>query len=346
MGAVGLQGDADLLAATRRGNAAAYGALYERHAPAARILARRLVRDPVEAETAVAETFTALLLLVRDGGGPREAFRPWLLAALRRTVRDRGRGKRGPGRRTPPADPAPTGPERAPMARVFFSLPERWRLVLWHTGAERAGPAEVAPLLGLAPDGAAALARTAREGLRQAYIRARLGGDLRIGCRPALRKMPAHLRGDLERRAATALEEHMDGCAGCHGVFLELADVGRTLRRAVGPLVAGPAFPAYLAGLERARGVRGRFRRWRVPGSWWRPLAAVAAVVALTATATLAAALTVASAGGPPVSPSGSPPSGEPFPSPGAPSPASPADRCATGPPARTPGAGSGPSRP
>ncbi|WP_433540754.1 RNA polymerase sigma factor [Streptosporangium sandarakinum] len=98
MSAVGPQGDADLLAATRGGNAAAYGTLYERHATAARILARRLVRDPVEAETAVAETFTALLLLVRDGGGPREAFRPWLLAALRRTIRDRGRGERRPGR--------------------------------------------------------------------------------------------------------------------------------------------------------------------------------------------------------------------------------------------------------
>ncbi|MFF0243811.1 sigma factor [Streptosporangium sandarakinum] len=331
MSAVGPQGDADLLAATRGGNAAAYGTLYERHATAARILARRLVRDPVEAETAVAETFTALLLLVRDGGGPREAFRPWLLAALRRTIRDRGRGERRPGRGTFPADPALAGPERAPMARVFFSLPERWRLVLWHTGAERAGPAEIAPLLGLTPDGAAALARTAREGLRQAYIRTRLAGDLRIGCRPTLRKMAAHLRGDLDRRAVAALEEHMDGCAGCHAAFLELADVGRALRRAVGPLVAGPAFPAYLTGLERARGVRGRLRRWRVSGSWWRPLTAVAATVALAATVTLAAALTVASAGESPGPRSG-------FPPPGTPSPPSPADRCTGDTSARTPG--------
>ncbi|MDP9863720.1 MULTISPECIES: RNA polymerase sigma factor [Streptosporangium] len=317
------QGDAELLAEARHGDAAAYGRLHGRHAPAARILALRLVGGPAEAEEAVVETFAGILGLLRRGGGPREAFRPYLLTALRRTVHDRppvegGQAATGEMEAPDPdaftegtgapepdasfAGPAPTGPARSPAVRAYRSLPERWQLVLWHTGVEGATAAEVAPLLGLTAGGAAALARTARAGWRQAYLRARLAGVPRPGCRPVLGGMDAYVRGALARRESRALDGHMDDCTGCHEAFLELTDVDRSLRATVGPLVAGPALAGYLAALGGvgAAGTSGPPGRWRpAPTARRRAVAAGAAA----GTVTLAAALALVSARGPQAAP-------------------------------------------
>ena len=56
------------------------------------------------------------------------------------------------------------------MVQAFLSLPERWRAVLWHTEIEEISPAEVAPLFGLSLTGVTAVRRSARDGLRQAYL--------------------------------------------------------------------------------------------------------------------------------------------------------------------------------
>ena len=66
-------------------------------------------------------------------------------------------------------------------ARAFHRLPERWQTVLWHTEVEQESPAEVAPLLGLTPNGVAALAYRAREGLRQAYLQEHLANGVGPG---------------------------------------------------------------------------------------------------------------------------------------------------------------------
>jgi len=86
--------DADLITASRSGDAAAYDTLYRRHAPAARTLARQLVRGQAEADDVVAETFAKILDLLRRGGGPEGAFRPYLLTAVRRAAYDRHRAER------------------------------------------------------------------------------------------------------------------------------------------------------------------------------------------------------------------------------------------------------------
>ncbi|WP_156056188.1 zf-HC2 domain-containing protein [Streptosporangium roseum] len=333
MSAKTVQGDAELLTETRHGNTVAYGVLCERHAPAARILAHRIVDGPAEAEEAVAETFAGILHLLRRGGGPREAFRPCLLTALRRTVHDRSQGRRGrvtageaeaPGPWSPFVDPALSGLERSPAARAFLSLPERWQLVLWHAGVERAGPAEIAPLLGMTAGGVTALTHVAREGWRQACLRAHLAGTPRQGCRPVLGMLGVYVRGGLARRESRPLDEHMDGCAGCHDAFLELADVNQSLRVIVGPLIVGPALPGYLAALDGAgvTGAAGPFGRWgRAPASRRRAVAAGAAVGAVSLAAALATVLmpvlTPVSTREPQVPPAA------PVPEPGAPAPAS-----------------------
>ncbi|RVX46350.1 RNA polymerase sigma factor (sigma-70 family) [Nonomuraea polychroma] len=252
--------DAQLLQAVREGKADALGQLYERHVAAARALARQLVKGS-EVEDVVAEAFTKILDLVGRGGGPESGFRTYLLTVVRRTVHDRSRIAGGrlstdgiedydPG--LPFVDPALVGLEKSLIAKAYLSLPERWRAVLWHTEVERIKPGEVAALLGLSPNGVAALAYRAREGLRQAYLQLHASTQPQRECRPVLGKMSAYVRGGLTRRDTKAVDEHVTGCEECHGVLLELADVNRGLRVIVGPLIAGPVFGGYAAALAKS----------------------------------------------------------------------------------------------
>jgi len=61
---------------------------------AAHGLARQLVRNRSEADDVVAETFAKILDLLHRGGGPDDAFRPYLLTAVRRAAYDRHRAER------------------------------------------------------------------------------------------------------------------------------------------------------------------------------------------------------------------------------------------------------------
>ncbi len=254
--------DADLIAAGRTGDATAYDTLYRRHATAARSVARQLMRGQAEADDVVAETFAKILDLLRRGGGPEGAFRPYLLTAVRRAAYDRHRAERrqvvtdemeafDPG--VPFADPAVADLERTMIARAFASLPERWQAVLWHTEIEGARPAEVATLLGLTANGVAALAYRAREGLRQAYLQMHLSGAARDGCRPVASKLGAYVRGGLARRDSVAVAGHLDQCVDCRRIFAELDDVNVALKAIVAPVVLGPAAAAYLASAWRPR---------------------------------------------------------------------------------------------
>src|SRR5579875_81316 len=252
--------DADLIRASRSGDTAAYGRLYERHVGAARALATRLMRGPAEVDDVVAEAFARVLDLLHRGGGPEDAFRPYLLTAVRRVAYDRFRAESrqvvsgemeafDPGQ--PFVDPAVAGLERSLIARAFLSLPERWRAVLWHTEIEGAKPADVAPLLGLTANGVAALAYRAREGLRQAYLQMHLSGVTRQECRPVVDKLGAFVRGGLSAREAKVVSDHLDGCSDCRAVYAELADVNVGLRGIVAPIFLGPAAAAYAATLAK-----------------------------------------------------------------------------------------------
>src|ERR1700679_246408 len=130
--------DAELIAASR----SAYSALYERHAAAARCLARQLVHGRAESDDLVSEAFARVLGRLRRGGGPDSAFRPYLLTTVRRVAYDRfkAEGKvvvsgemEAFDSGVPFTDPAVADLERTMIVRAFASLPERWRTVLWHT---------------------------------------------------------------------------------------------------------------------------------------------------------------------------------------------------------------------
>ncbi|TNC20836.1 sigma-70 family RNA polymerase sigma factor [Amycolatopsis alkalitolerans] len=257
--------DAELIAAVRSGNLAAYGTLYERHVGAAYNLARQLARSKAESDDLVSDAFAKVLDTLRAGKGPDTAFRAYLLTALRHTAYDKTRkdkrldlnddmttlsgagGAATEALTVPFSDTAVAGLERTMAAKAYARLPERWQAVLWHTEIEGQTPAEVAPLLGLTPNGVSALAYRAREGLRQAYLQVHLAETSTERCRATADRLGAWTRDGLSKRERAQVETHLDECDRCRALAAELADVNGALRAVVAPIVLGGAVFAYLA---------------------------------------------------------------------------------------------------
>jgi DNA-directed RNA polymerase specialized sigma24 family protein len=220
--------DAELLNAIRSGDLGAFDLLRARHETAARSLAGNLEADPAAAADLVARAFDRVLEAIRRGGGPTDAFRPYLLTAIRRAALDAGGGESTgiPADEQQIADPGqlladPTAADLAdsPVVAAFLALPERWRAVLWHTEIEGATPAEAASVLGLPAPGVAELADRARDGLAREY---------------------------LQLQKAAGGGEHAD-----------LGDVGAALRSTVAPVILGETATAYLAGLAHPAAAAG-----------------------------------------------------------------------------------------
>jgi RNA polymerase sigma factor (sigma-70 family) len=205
-----------------------------------------------------------VLAALRGGNGPAEAFRPYLLSAVRNAFYDNARRsmREQPVDELAPmapwvpfVDPAAAADERRIIATAFQDLPERWQLVLWHTEVEGEQPADIAPLLGISANAVAALAYRAREGLRERYLRAHIGSAVDAECRPTVSRLPAYARNRLSRAEAARVRRHLDGCARCQLLFSDLADVNSRLGTLLGPIVLGGAATAYLAARGTADGV-------------------------------------------------------------------------------------------
>lgn len=257
--------DPELIAATRGGDTTAYAVLYERHVHAARRLARILSRDPAGADDLVSETFAKLLHTFREGGGPDLAFRPYMLQTLRNTFYDRVRRdkkveftddltKHDSGEIY--VDPAVEGQERRYAALAFGKLPERWRMVLWHTEVEEDSPAKIATMLGMTPNGVSALAYRAREKLRQNYLSEHAADSPREECRWTVDRLGARVRGKLGDREVSKVDDHLDSCVTCNLLFAELTELNSGLRGVVaGVFLGGAAAPYLAAGAVSAAGI-------------------------------------------------------------------------------------------
>jgi DNA-directed RNA polymerase specialized sigma24 family protein len=232
--------DAKLLNLVRAGETGAFEILRQRHEQAARRLARELVGSAAEVDQLVAQTFAQVLDVTTIGGGPTDAFRPYLLTALRLACDDCS------------AAEASDVPEEKPlMAAAFFALPESWIAVLWHTEIESASSAEVAPLLGLSPDGVAALRRRAREGLRQSYLHLHSSRVGRAECKPVADQLGAFVRDPAPGPESALVTEHLSQCDDCRALYADLADVNLALRTLVAPVILGRAAAPYLSGAPR-----------------------------------------------------------------------------------------------
>jgi DNA-directed RNA polymerase specialized sigma24 family protein len=247
--------DAVLLFLLRDGDTRAFEVLRERHRQAARRLALCLV--PAEqADGVVAEAFDRVLDVTLRGDGPADAFRPYLLAALRRVSHAQAGAQHPdldadagepPDLGEPLIDPAVAGLETSLIVRAFRALPARWIAVLWHIEIEDTNPAELTEILGLAPGEAATLRRRARIALRQAYLDIYLDQDARPECQPVARQLAVFATEPASGRNAPAVAEHLTGCRDCDGVAAELDDIEATLRAWVAPVFLGSAAESYLS---------------------------------------------------------------------------------------------------
>jgi RNA polymerase sigma factor (sigma-70 family) len=256
-----LRSDADLIAAARSGDAEAYGVLYQRHSAAADRLARQIVKHPADVDDVVAETFARVLHALKRGLGPAQAFRPYLLTAVRRVAIDLLRGQRKqipteeadlPDPGEPFSDPVIADLDRSIVARAFTSLPERWSAVLWHTEVEESKPAEVAELLGISANGVSALSYRAREGLKQAYLQLHMSDHTDANCKPIATKLGGYVRGRLSRRTSREVEKHLRNCAECTAAYADLSAINHSLRGALAPVMLGSGAAGYLAATHSA----------------------------------------------------------------------------------------------
>mgnify|MGYP003886376071 CR=1 FL=1 len=247
-----ISSDADLLAAVRGGDSSAFAELYERHAPAARKVARQYASSDADAEDITSDAFAKVFSVVQGGGGPEEAFRAYLFTVVRRLAYATAQGTQrvqvtdevatfesafGPAGSV--EEPALEGFERSVVARAYNSLPERWQAVLWYTEVEGLSAAEIAPLLGLTANGVSALSYRAREGLREAYLQSHLATAPGARCEAVAGKLGSYVRGGLSNRDTSAVESHLEGCTACQALVAELSDVNHGMRAIVAPLVLG-----------------------------------------------------------------------------------------------------------
>lgn len=237
--------------------------LWREHVADARRLAL-LLAGPNDADELVAEAFARVLTRLRAGRGPTTSFRAYLHVTIRNTHRDRQRrgaelpvsdqpwlldqehepdeadesaGSDGSG-----TDPGIADTERA--ARAFASLPDAWQQVLWHVEVEGRRPRELVGVLGLRARAVSSLAHRAREGLRTAYL------DQHVvepgpteECGWIRSRLGQYVRDQASRRTERRIARHLETCADCVAVSLQVEQANRRLAALLGPAVLLGALP-------------------------------------------------------------------------------------------------------
>ena len=260
----------------RGGDQAAYGELFERHRDAATRLARQIAGSS-DADDLVSEAFIKVLSVLSNGGGPDLAFRAYLLTAVRRLHVDKIR-------RTVEGDARPTSSSRStrvcrsptlPCRSSRTSPPRRPSRHCPSAGSSSCGTSRSrgrslprSPCCsGMSANSVSALAYRAREGLRQAYLQMHMADTAAEECRWVTERLGARVRNGLSRRDTVKVDEHLDECARCAAVYLELSEVNSNLAGILGADPAGRC-GLRLPGLGRL-GVAGR-RSVAVPGATLR----------------------------------------------------------------------------
>lgn len=217
------------------------GEVFARHHPAVLAYARTCCRDAATAHDLAAEAFARTYRSVVSGAGPQHAWRAYLLTCVRRTAVDWARE----GARTQLSDdfeswadtlPAGHDAEGAVLAaeevslvlRAYRSLPERWQAVLWHSVVEHEAADATARRLGITAGGVGSLVARAREGLREAYLRAHLDQTASEECRHFGALIATSVRRP-DKRVARDLDRHLRSCADCARASRDLRDLNGRL---------------------------------------------------------------------------------------------------------------------
>lgn len=239
-----IYGDAALAALVRSGDEAAFAELWRRHSRAGTTAAVQF-SSIADADDLVSEAYLRILRAMQQGGGPHDAFRPYLYSTIRNIALDwRAKLPSVSLEVTPELegeeDPQFTAIERSVTVRAYRTLPQRWQAVLWYLDVEGMAPAETSVLLGLSPNATSALAVRAREGLKNAWLQAHVNDrNVPEACRWSTARMGQYARGTLTRRARERFEEHLDGCERCTALVAELGSLRGSLAALLLPATLG-----------------------------------------------------------------------------------------------------------
>lgn len=239
------ESDERLIRRVRGGDGQAFGELYRRHRTVAASTARWLLRSPSEADDVVSDAFAGVLSAIRNGNGPVDNFRSYLLAAVRNGCRLRHRNAASNEDRCLDVGGSPMleDPERYveanTVARAFASLNPRWQEALWLTEVEQRTAAEVGQQLHLAPNAIAALNHRARQALATAYLAEHVSAASDETCRRHAPELAAYVRGQLTAAQHESVEGHLDECSHCRQAITELRDLNTRLRT-LAPITAAP----------------------------------------------------------------------------------------------------------
>lgn len=250
--------DAQIVEAVRGGDIGDFALLWRRHVDAAR-RAARAISPSSDPDDLVSEAFASILRVTKAGGGPSDAFRPYLLATLRNTA---ARWSRGSGLVSievvserdlahEGSDPIERISERSSVAAVFGKLSARHRTLLWYLEVEGMKPRELAPLLGITPNAVSALALRARDSFRRAWLEAHIHDPSRAeDCRWFCQRVVAQRERPVRGEDAKRFRGHMSTCRGCQLVAAEIDTVSQRLRS----ILPVAMFGSLAAGLYAADG--------------------------------------------------------------------------------------------
>ncbi|TDE88585.1 sigma-70 family RNA polymerase sigma factor [Occultella glacieicola] len=245
------ESDETLLDEVRAGHVAVFAVLYDRYRDQAVRSARRNGAGE-HAEDVVQDAFIGVLRAIRSGGGPTQAFAPYLFGALRNVAIDRSRrvgeipvddldDVAGVVEPMVVADASDDVLDRGIVTDAFKSLPARWQQVLWLTEVEGYGPAALSEEMGIKPTAVAVLASRARSGFRSAWLQAHVGAgrrtDLPEECARVVPKLGDYETGRLTARRKLAVQNHLQGCVDCSAVALELTAVSEKFGAVLVPVV-------------------------------------------------------------------------------------------------------------
>ncbi|PWK64265.1 RNA polymerase sigma factor (sigma-70 family) [Streptomyces sp. CG 926] len=215
--------------------------VFARHHPSVLAYARTCCRDVSTAQDLAAEAFARTYRAISWGAGPEYAWRPYLLTCVRRLAatwaRDAARtrlsddfeewaAQLSDGQDT--EDAVFSAEEGSLVLHAYRSLPERWQAVLWHSVVEHEPAAETAARLGISAGGVGSLVSRAREGLREAYLRAHLDQSASDECKHYGGQIAARLRRP-STRLTRDLGRHLKGCDDCARAERDLRDVNGRL---------------------------------------------------------------------------------------------------------------------
>jgi RNA polymerase sigma factor (sigma-70 family) len=307
----------ELLRRCRSGDRGAFEVLFTRHRAGGLRMAIATARS-VDPDDVVAEAFARVWSSLRSGGGPEQAFGPYLRTTVRNVAitmatrsredaTDSDRLEYGLTRSTQPDGDGFSSmiAEHEVVAKAFNSLPERWRSVLWAVEVEGRRASELSQDLGVSANSVSALTMRARDALSEAWLQQHVDRhDTGPECRWVLDHAGSFVRHALSARQKERIDHHLDACDDCSRATHRLAHLALSLRivaLAGGGSAAGIAMWSVSATPRAAAatlpGTPGPRSRTGLRGSRPARVAAGAAAAGVALTVVVGAAL-AASAGG------------------------------------------------